>query len=215
MASPVESVSSKRSAPAHTSAPARSSAAATRSSAPEKTSAAPSKDRVTLSAEVSGAEAAAKAGGVPNLAAAYGGSTHPAVAKAREFVGQNAIDVKGELPNFDAPGGQTNNCAAFVTANLFNSGDLSRTEMNVRELEKMLPTEGYHKVPAEQARSGDIWIAKQGSHTELVSTDGGLNTIGSNNDRKNHQIISERSKDPDAGYYWQKQEPQTLMASAR
>lgn len=213
LASPVKDVSSKpRPAPAKKaqSAPPAQAANRTRSSASELARPTARGDRVSLSEEARGGEAAASAAAVPNIAAAYGGSKHPAVESAREFVGQNAIDIKGKLPTFQAAGGETNNCADFVTSNLVNSGDLKKHQINVKELQKALPGEGYHKVSAEEARAGDIWISKDAKHTELVAEDGGLRTIGSNNDKPNHQTISERDKDPTAGYYWQKQ---TLLAT--
>src|SRR5690349_4184318 len=47
-----------------------------------------------------------------------GGYNLGPAAMALTYVGSNSQDVKGHLPYFEAAGGQTNNCADFVSSNL-------------------------------------------------------------------------------------------------
>ncbi len=142
-----------------------------------------------------------------------GGATGGADAAARaadlakKYVGQPSQSLKGKLPGFTAPGGATNNCAAFVSACLENTGALKKGggSASVSALRGKLKSAGWKKVPAKQAPKGAVWMTKQGqgSHTELVSTPGGTRTVGSNNNGvKGFQRISERGKNPNSGEYW-------------
>ncbi|MEQ8169161.1 MAG: peptidoglycan amidohydrolase family protein [Candidatus Eremiobacterota bacterium] len=137
--------------------------------------------------------AGAIAGGGP---LAGSGSGVAAVNTARRFLGRNAIDIKGQMPHFTAAGGQTNNCADFVSSALESQGLLRGHEINVERLEQSLLRQGYRRIPPEQARPGDVWINQSRGHTELVQgvQRGRVSTIGSNNDRPGHQVISERTK---------------------
>jgi len=125
------------------------------------------------------------------------GSGQSAVDLGRRFLGQNAWDIKGLLPNFTRAGGQTNNCADFVSSLLESTGRIKGHHINVGELEQSLLKQGYVAVPADQMQAGDVWISNSRGHTELVT--GKNRTIGSNNDRPGHQVISEHYKTPGTG----------------
>ncbi|MGE0495447.1 MAG: hypothetical protein AB7S38_39945 [Vulcanimicrobiota bacterium] len=123
---------------------------------------------------------------------------------ARQFEGMNSADVKGKLPNFEAAGGNTNNCADFVSSVLQATGRLDGHEINVDDFRERLQEEGWRQIPRDEAQPGDVWITKpdQGRHTELVTEAGGGRTIGSNNVRPGFQQITEREKEADTGYYY-------------
>lgn len=133
---------------------------------------------------------------------ASGGGGSEAVKLGQRFVGRNAADIKGSLSHFTAAGGQTNNCADFVSSLLESTGGLKGHFVGVTALEGALKKQGYHQVPASQSKAGDVWISHSRSHTEMVAEAGGKKTIGSNNDRPGHQVISERAKDPGSGVYY-------------
>lgn len=124
-----------------------------------------------------------------------------AVDLAKKFLGRVSKEIKGELPNFTAAGGYTNNCADFVSSCLENQGLLKGHFVNVERLEEALIQQGYKKIPPEQAKAGDVWIGSDRGHTELVEgvNGGNLKTIGSNNIRQGFQVISERDKDLNSG----------------
>jgi len=126
------------------------------------------------------------------------GSGADAVNLGRQFLGQNSIDIKGKLPNFTAAGGQTNNCADFVSSCLESKGLIQGHHINVGEMEQALKKQGYRQVPLNQAKAGDVWMNSSRGHTELVQgwdpQRGALKLIGSNNDRPGHQVISEAYK---------------------
>ena len=147
-------------------------------------------------------------GGGSAVDGASGGSSaasgNNAVDLGRKFIGQNAIDIKGKLPKFTAAGGQTNNCADFVSSLLENAGTLKGHHVNVKGMEQALKQQGWRQIPAAQAKPGDVWMNHSRGHVELVTEAGGRKTIGSNNDRPGHQVISERAKDPGSGIYYTK-----------
>jgi hypothetical protein len=149
-----------------------------------------------------GGGAGAYAGAGPNGAAAGAytgpmgsGSGAAAVNVGRQFLGQNAIDIKGKMPHFTAAGGQTNNCADFVSSALESQGLIKGHHINVGEMEQALKKQGYRQIPHNQAKAGDVWMNDSRGHTELVQgfQNGRLKLIGSNNDRPGHQVISENS----------------------
>ncbi len=136
------------------------------------------------------------AGGAGAYAGPMGtGSGAAAVNMGRQFLGQNAIDIKGKMPHFTAAGGQTNNCADFVSSCLESQGLIKGHHINVREMEQSLLKQGYRQIPLNQAKAGDVWMNSSRGHTELVQgfQNGKLKLIGSNNDRPGHQVISEGS----------------------
>ena len=127
-----------------------------------------------------------------------------AVDYARQFNGRDSYTLKGQMNNFTAAGGKTNNCADFVCSALQSTGQLRGHFVGVRALETALKQQGYRQVPAQQAKPGDVWISNSRSHTELVTAPGGTKTIGSNNIRQGFQRISERGKNPGSGVYYSK-----------
>jgi hypothetical protein len=128
------------------------------------------------------------------------GSGQDAVDLGKQYLGQNSIDIKGKLPNFTAAGGQTNNCADFVSSLLESTGRIKGHHVNVSELEQSLRQQGYQEVPKDQAQPGDVWISDSRGHTEMVAERGGTRLIGSNNDRPGHQVISMNSNS--SGHYY-------------
>ncbi len=121
---------------------------------------------------------------------------------ARSYLGQSSKQVKGKLSNFTAAGGTTNNCADFVSAILEQTDGLQGHYINVRALESALGKQGWKPVSAAKAQPGDVWVAHDRAHIELVTEAGGQSTIGSSNDRPGHQKIIERSNWPKSGVYY-------------
>jgi hypothetical protein len=140
------------------------------------------------------------------------GTGQDAVDLARKYLGQNSIDLKGKLPNFTAAGGQTNNCADFVSSVLESTGRLKGHHVGVSngDLRRALLSQGYR--PTSVGQPGDVWISNSGGHTELST--GNNRTIGSNNDRRGHQVISERYKKPGSGTYYHLATPPKPKTSA-
>lgn len=132
-----------------------------------------------------------------------GGAAARAVDLAKKFEGMDSKSVKGKLPGFTAPGGNTNNCAAFVSACLEHTGALPKGggSASVSSLRSKLKSAGWKKIPPSQAQKGAVWMTKEGkgSHTELVASAGAKQTVGSNNVRKGFQKISTRNKNPESG----------------
>ena len=135
------------------------------------------------------------------------------VDSARQFLGSKSQDLKGKLANFQAAGGNTNNCADFVSANLMNQGLLKGKQVNVDKLQEQLKREGWSSVEAADARPGDVAFYKSKRHVELVSEAGGTRSIGSNNENPNtreavagQQWITERDMDPSQVTYYHRPE---------
>lgn len=133
-----------------------------------------------------------------------GAGAQGSVDLARRYLGRDSQSIKGQMPHFTAAGGQTNNCADFVSSSLESTGRLQGHFVNVRGLEDALKRQGWRQVPASQARPGDVWMNHSRGHTELVTAAGGTRAIGSNNDRPGHQVISEKGLDPSSGVYYTK-----------
>ena len=100
-------------------------------------------------------------------------SGNAAVDLAKKYLGRDSIGMKGDLPNFTAAGGVTNNCADFVSSCLESTGRLKGHEINVEHLEESLKKQGYQQVPREKSQPGDVWISDSAGHTELVAEAGG------------------------------------------
>lgn len=142
-------------------------------------------------------------GAAPMMPGNFGNSGSAAVSLGQRFLGQNSINVRGQLPHFTAAGGQTNNCADFVSSCLESTGGLQGHHVGVRDLEQALIRQGYHRVPAHMAKPGDVWMNPQRGHTELVATPGATQLLGSNNDRPGHQVISQKpNRNPEGGVYY-------------
>ena len=118
------------------------------------------------------------------------------VAIARRYVTHPptpSIKLKGKLPHFTAAGGETNDCADFVSSVLETAGRISGHHINVKEFERSLKAQGWKYVSRQNAKAGDVWMNTSRGHTELVATDGATRLIGSNNDRPGHQVVTEVS----------------------
>jgi cell wall-associated NlpC family hydrolase len=118
------------------------------------------------------------------------------VSIARQYVTSPptpSIKLKGKLPHFTAAGGETNDCADFVSSVLETAGRVSGHHINVKEFEHALTAQGWKYVNKGNAKAGDVWMNSSRGHTELVSADGAAHLIGSNNDRPGHQIVTETS----------------------
>lgn len=133
--------------------------------------------------------------------AAPDGPGQASVDLARRFEGELSQDVKGQLPHFQAAGGNTNNCADFVSSLLQATGRGVEQTPRVNELREQLLEKGWSAIPPEEARPGDVWMTESDTygsrHTELVSQadgEGGFHTIGSNNISEGQQQIFEREK---------------------
>ncbi len=149
---------------------------------------------------------AAPAAADPSAGAGGGGAAAKAVDIAKQFEGQDSKSIKGKLPGFTAPGGNTNNCAAFVSACLEHTGALPKGggSASVSTLRGKLKSAGWKKVPGNQAPKGSVWMTAEGkgSHTELVAAPGGKATVGSNNVAKGHQKISTRNQPKTNGEFY-------------
>ncbi|MBS2039311.1 hypothetical protein JST97_30280 [bacterium] len=136
-----------------------------------------------------------------------------AVDDARKFLDQKSQTLKGQLDNFQAAGGKTNNCADFVSANLMNNGLLKGKQVNVDKLREQLQKEGWSKVEAGDTKPGDVAFYNTHRHVELVSEAGGTRSIGSNNQDPvtrqpvaGQQWVTERDMDPSKVTYWHRPE---------
>lgn len=138
------------------------------------------------------------AGAGPGRAQDGGGSS--SVDLARQFLGRPSRSIRGEMPNFTAAGGNTNNCADFVSSALESTGGVRGHDVNCRALERRLRQQGWQQVPRGEARAGDVAFYPNRRHVQLVS---GENTqIGSNNNgRRGFQTISEGRLRGDAVIY--------------
>ncbi len=112
-----------------------------------------------------------------------------ALSSARQFLGQRSRDIRGQMPNFRAAGGLTNNCADFVSSALQNGGLTQGHEVSVRRLEQRLIREGWRQIPQSQARAGDVIFNQSRGHVQLAQGNG--MQIGSNNIRQGLQYITE------------------------
>ncbi|MCA9518267.1 MAG: peptidoglycan-binding protein [Myxococcales bacterium] len=150
------------------------------------------------------ANAGGGAGGGETKPGPPGKSSGDPVALARRFClnpPRSSQSMRGVIPNFTAAGGQTNNCADFVSAILESCGRVRGHHINVVEFEGALKAQGWHQVPYAQAKPGDVWINYSRGHTQLVASSGAATCIGSNNDRPGHQVINERPGYPAVIYH--------------
>ena len=103
---------------------------------------------------------------------------------AKSFMGRNASDLKnsGELP-MDPSVPNDVCCANFVSATLQKAGLIDWHSNGVADMSQRLQSEGWHMVPASQAKPGDVAIINGSQHTELVysNSNGNVQLIGSNN----------------------------------
>ncbi len=145
----------------------------------------------------------AGANAASNIASTFGAKSadtpgQRTVDYAREFEGMLSQDVKGKMENFTAAGGNTNNCADFVSSALQHTGRLDSHHIRVDELRQDLLDNGWRQIEQGEAQPGDVWMTESnkygGRHTELVTQPGGTHTIGSNNIREGQQAITEREK---------------------
>ncbi|MGV8930833.1 MAG: LysM peptidoglycan-binding domain-containing protein [Luteimonas sp.] len=103
---------------------------------------------------------------------------------AKQFLGRNASDLKisGQLP-MESWVPNDVNCANFVTAVLQKAGLINFHDNTVSGTASRLQAQGWQRVPASQAKPGDVCILNNGGHIELVASNAGGNVklIGSNN----------------------------------
>lgn len=131
-------------------------------------------------------------GRIDSPAPVGGGDASSAAQIAQKYLGWWAGDLKvsGHLPmNPNVP--NTVNCANFVSAVLQKAGLIDfHTDLvtgsnsgHPQALGTLLMARGWTKVPASQARPGDVAIVNNGHHTELVhsNNNGKITLIGSNN----------------------------------
>lgn len=125
-----------------------------------------------------------------------------AVATARRYLGTRSDQITG-LEHYTAAGGASNNCADFVSAVLQEHGMLKHHYVSVARLRQGLVDHGYQRISGSQAEPGDVWISPGGGHVELVTESGGGRLIGSNNNGRSFQTISERGVWASGGHYYQ------------
>ena len=152
------------------------------------------------------AEVAGAAQGGP-ITAPQGEGNQAAADYARQFIGKDSYTLKGQMNHFTAAGGKTNNCADFVSSALESTGGLKGHFVGVKDLEKNLQKQGYHRVSGKDAQPGDVWMNSSRGHTELVGTKGATTLIGSNNIRPGFQRVSEKPNNPNTGVYYHRDPP--------
>jgi hypothetical protein len=113
---------------------------------------------------------------------------------AKGLLGRNAAELKGsgDLPM--DPNVPTDVCCAnFVTATLQKAGLIDWHSNGVADMSQRLQAQGWHMVPASEARPGDVAVINGSQHTELVATNTGgqITLIGSNNKNADgSQVVS-------------------------
>jgi hypothetical protein len=113
---------------------------------------------------------------------------------AKDFLGRNASELKGsgDLPmDPNVPGDVC--CANFVTATLQKDGLIDWHSNGVADMSQRLQAQGWHMVPASEAKPGDVAVINGSEHTEFVFTnDGGrITLIGPNNKNADgSQVVS-------------------------
>lgn len=129
---------------------------------------------------------AARAGGAEALGGVDSGSGRNAADVARQYLGRNAADLRGDrsdnLPmNAQVPANVC--CANFVSAVLTEAGQLPANlhTDSVAQLDDTLRAQGWTEVSAAQAKPGDVVIIQGGGVSHTVLYAGGGQTIGSNN----------------------------------
>lgn len=113
---------------------------------------------------------------------------------AKGFLGRDASELKGsgDLP-MDPSVPNDICCANFVTATLQKAGLIDWHSNGVADMSQRLQAQGWHMVPASEAKPGDVAVINGSQHTELVATnDGGrITLIGSNNKNADgSQVVS-------------------------
>ena len=108
--------------------------------------------------------------------------------------------IRGPGWSYEPVGGQTNNCAEFVTSCLRMAGEIGYQQDNVGALEQSLGATWKYRASVAAARPGDVWICNNSviQHTVLVSAAGATETIGS--DGSGTEIIK-REPMPTTGDY--------------
>ena len=129
---------------------------------------------------------------------------------AREYVGRETPSLKGEMPGFNALGGERNNGTEFVSTALQNQGLLDGNFGFTGALEDALQEQGYQQVPGQEAGPGDVRFEpnKEGGYytSSLVSSPGAQTTIGATRDGNGREVISEKLNNPDTGVYYSRVE---------
>lgn len=129
----------------------------------------------------------------PHKGGGAAGGSDP-VSLARSFVQDPPVrssSLKGKLPHFQAAGGETNNCADFVSSVLLTTGKIGSHQINVNNFYSALKKEGWKSRPRAKSEPGDVLFLTGFHHVELVSAAAGSQLIGSNNRGKSYQVICE------------------------
>ena len=116
--------------------------------------------------------------------------------------GTPTCTLVGQLKGLQGTSDGNNMCADFATTMQRKFGRLKGHYMSVPLLQSALPKEGWKRIPANQARPGDLAITNRGNHIELVAANGGQRLIGSNNWGQTRQSIREHAQDPSQAIYW-------------
>ena len=142
---------------------------------------------------VGGGSPAGAIGGANGASGASGsspisGANTDVLEYAKKFLGTNAKDLKGVMPNFQDVGNGRKDCADFVSSVLQNTGKLNGHYNRVVDLEAALKKQGWVEVSQEQAQPGDVYLytGENGNHTEIVAEPGAKKLIGSNNVNADH-----------------------------
>lgn len=121
---------------------------------------------------------------------------------ARKLEGTDTYKLVGQLRGLRGTSDGNKMCADWVTSMLGKFADFKGHQVNVDQMQAALARQGWKRIPASQARPGDVAITNNGNHTELVATNGGKRLIGSNNNGHTYQTIHEHDQDPSQAIYW-------------
>lgn len=121
---------------------------------------------------------------------------------ARTLEGRKTYTLVGQLKGLRGTPNGNKMCADYVTSMLDKGGTLNGHYVNVDQMQKAMAKQGWKRIPASQARPGDVAVTNNGNHTELVAENGGKSLIGSNNMGQVAQTIHEHKQDPSQAIYW-------------
>lgn len=128
-----------------------------------------------------------------------------AVQLAESKIGQQAQNVS--MANYSHAGGQTNDCADFVSGVIANTEGFKKSagDASVSTFKADLQKQGWVQVSKQDSQPGDVAIIQGGgvSHTELVASKGATSAIGANG--TSQETVSKNNLDWASGVtYWHK-----------